>query len=67
MAASDTATHRGRPSSWARVRPVPSTPITVLVASTTRPNPTSRSPSWGRVARSSRHRPRDELTVRRHP
>jgi hypothetical protein len=37
----------------AKVRPVPSTPTTVLVASTTRPNLTSRSPSWGRVARSS--------------
>ena len=32
---------------------MPSTPTTVLVASTTRPNPTSRSPAWGRVARSS--------------
>jgi hypothetical protein len=53
IAASDTATHRGRPSSCAKVRPVPSTPTTVLVASVTRCNPANRSPARGRVARSS--------------
>jgi hypothetical protein len=38
IAASVVATHLGWPSSQVKVRPVPSTPTTVLVTSTTRPS-----------------------------